>query len=64
MMDWISLLMSFAPGFIGAFAILLLDLLFKRSSHRSAASGIVAVISLPTATGSRPRRCWLLGDRS
>ena len=45
MMDWISLLMSFAPGFIGAFAILLLDLLFKRSSHRSAASGIVAVIS-------------------
>ncbi len=45
MMDWITLLTTFAPGFIGAFAILLLDLVFKRSSHRSAVSGIAAVIS-------------------
>jgi len=45
MMDWIPLLTSFAPGFIGAFTILLLDLVFRRSSYRSAVSGIVAVIS-------------------
>jgi len=44
-MDWIPLLTSFAPGFIGAFTILLLDLVFRRSSYRSAVSGIVAVIS-------------------
>jgi len=45
MMGWFSLLTSFAPGFIGAFTILLLDLVFQRSSYRSMASGIVAVIS-------------------
>jgi proton-translocating NADH-quinone oxidoreductase chain N len=45
MIDWFSLLTSFAPGFVGAFTILLLDLVFRRSNYRSMVSGIVAVIS-------------------
>jgi proton-translocating NADH-quinone oxidoreductase chain N len=40
------LLTTFFPGFVGAFAILLLDLFFRnRTSHRSAVSGIVAVVT-------------------
>ena len=42
--DWTMLLATFFPGFVGAFAILILDLLFRyRTSHRSALSGIVAL---------------------
>jgi multicomponent Na+:H+ antiporter subunit D len=42
--DWTILLATFFPGFVGAFAILILDLLFRyRTSHRSALSGIVAL---------------------
>jgi proton-translocating NADH-quinone oxidoreductase chain N len=43
--DWTMLLATFFPGFVGAFAILLLDLFFRKRSHRSAASGIVAMLS-------------------
>jgi multicomponent Na+:H+ antiporter subunit D len=43
--DWTMLLESFFPGFVGAFAILLLDLFFRKRKHRSAASGIVAILS-------------------
>lgn len=39
------LLATFFPGFVGAFAILLLDLFFRNRSHRSAASGIIAILS-------------------
>lgn len=46
MSDWIMLFATFAPGFIGAFAILILDLLFRgRTSNRSAVSGIIALIA-------------------
>jgi len=44
--DWTILLPTFFPGFVGAFAILILDLLLRyRTSHRSAVSGIVALVS-------------------
>jgi multicomponent Na+:H+ antiporter subunit D len=43
--DWTMLLATFFPGFVGAFAILLLDLFFRNRSHRSAASGIIAILS-------------------
>ncbi len=44
--DWTMLLATFFPGFVGAFAILILDLLFRhKTSHRSAVSGIVALTS-------------------
>ena len=44
--DWTILLATFAPGFIGAFSILLLDLILKnRTSHRSAVSGVVALVA-------------------
>ena len=44
MSDWITLFSTFAPGFFGAFAILILDLIFKnRTTHRSAVSGITAL---------------------
>ncbi len=44
MIDWFSLFTTFAPGFIGAFAILIVDLLLKnRTSHRSAVSGVIAL---------------------
>jgi multicomponent Na+:H+ antiporter subunit D len=40
------LVTTFWPGFIGAFGILILDLLLKnRTTHRSAVSGIVAIAS-------------------
>ncbi len=46
MSDWITLFTSFAPGFFGAFAILILDLVFKnRTKHRSAISGVIALAS-------------------
>jgi len=46
MTDWIMLVTTFWPGFIGAFGILILDLLLKnRTTHRSAVSGIVAIAS-------------------
>jgi len=46
MSDWIVLFTTFAPGFLGAFAILILDLIFKnRTSHRSAISGAIALAS-------------------
>jgi multicomponent Na+:H+ antiporter subunit D len=42
--DWTIVLATFFPGFVGAFAILILDLLLRRrTSHRSAVSGIVAL---------------------
>jgi multicomponent Na+:H+ antiporter subunit D len=44
--DWTILLPTFFPGFIGAFAILILDLLLRyRTRHRSAVGGIVALAS-------------------
>lgn len=44
--DWTTLLATFFPGFVGAFGILILDLLFKnRTSHRSALSGGAAIIT-------------------
>jgi multicomponent Na+:H+ antiporter subunit D len=44
--DWTTLLATFFLGFVGAFSILILDLLFRRrTSNRSAVSGIVALIS-------------------
>ncbi|MGA2461842.1 MAG: proton-conducting transporter membrane subunit [Candidatus Bathyarchaeia archaeon] len=44
--DWTMLLATFFPGFVGAFAVLLLDLAFKnKTSHRSAVSGIVALVT-------------------
>jgi multicomponent Na+:H+ antiporter subunit D len=44
--DWTVLLATFLPGFVGAFAILILDLLFRhKTSHRSAVSGITALTS-------------------
>jgi multicomponent Na+:H+ antiporter subunit D len=43
--DWTVLLATFFPGFVGAFAILLLDLAFRKRTTRSAVSGIVALIS-------------------
>lgn len=46
MSDWIMLFTSFASGFFGAFAILILDLLLRnRIGHRSAVSGTVALAS-------------------
>lgn len=46
MSDWTMLFATFAPGFIGAFAILILDLIFKnRRSNRSTVSGVVALIA-------------------
>ncbi len=46
MNDWIMLFATFAPGFFGAFAILILDLVFKsRIGHRSAVSGSIALAS-------------------
>lgn len=42
--DWTIILATFFPGFVGAFAILILDLVLRRrTSHRSAVSGIVAL---------------------
>jgi multicomponent Na+:H+ antiporter subunit D len=42
--DWTIVLATFFPGFVGAFAILILDVLLRRrTSHRSAVSGIVAL---------------------
>jgi multicomponent Na+:H+ antiporter subunit D len=44
--DWTILLPTFFPGFVGAFAVLILDLLLRyRTSHRSVVSGIVALAS-------------------
>ena len=44
MNDWITLFSTFAPGFFGAFGILILDLVFKnRTKHRSAISGVIAI---------------------
>ena len=43
--DWITLLTTFFPGFVGAFAILVLDLIFRRRGHRSTVSGIVAILA-------------------
>jgi multicomponent Na+:H+ antiporter subunit D len=44
--DWTIVLATFFPGFVGAFAILILDLLLRRrTSHRSAVSGIVALVT-------------------
>lgn len=44
--EWAMLLATFFPGFVGAFAILILDLLFRnRTNHRSAVSGVVALIT-------------------
>lgn len=44
MSDWITLFTTFAPGFLGAFAILIIDLIFKtRTKHRSAVSGVIAL---------------------
>jgi len=44
--DWTTLLATFFPGFVGAFGILILDLLFRsRTSHRSALSGIAALVT-------------------
>ena len=44
--DWTMLLATFFPGFVGAFEVLLLDLAFKnKTSHRSAVSGIVALVT-------------------
>jgi len=43
--DWTTLLTTFFPGFVGAFAILVLDLFFRRRGHRSTVSGIVALLS-------------------
>ncbi|MGD0177446.1 MAG: proton-conducting transporter membrane subunit [Candidatus Bathyarchaeia archaeon] len=44
MNDWLTLFATFAPGFLGAFAILILDLIFKRrTTHRSALSGVIGL---------------------
>jgi multicomponent Na+:H+ antiporter subunit D len=44
--EWVMLLETFFPGFVGAFGILLLDLFVKRrTSNRSAVSGIAALIA-------------------
>ena len=46
MTDWTMIATTLWPGFIGAFGILLLDRLVRnRTSHRSAVSGIVALLS-------------------
>ena len=54
MNDWTTLLATFAPGFFGAFAILVIDLLVKnRTSHRSAVSGTIALAAFAlTAYGN------------
>lgn len=42
--DWTTLLATFFPGFVGAFGILILDLLVRnKTTHRSSVSGIVAL---------------------
>jgi multicomponent Na+:H+ antiporter subunit D len=43
--EWTTLLASFFPGFVGAFGILLLDLFFRNRGHRSAVSGLAAILS-------------------
>jgi len=44
--DWTMLLATFFPGFVGAFGILILDLIFKnRTSRRSFVSGVAAIIT-------------------
>lgn len=41
--DWTMFLATFFPGFVGAFAILILDLVFKNRRSRSAVSGIIGL---------------------
>ena len=41
--DWTLVLTTFFPGFVGAFGILLLDLMVKNKKYRSAASGIISI---------------------
>ena len=48
--DWTLLLTTFFPGFVGAFAVLLLDLLVKNSKNRSAVSGIVSLVTFGAIT--------------
>jgi len=48
--DWTMLLATFFPGFVGAFAILLLDLVFKRTRYRSLVSGIVGLVTFVLIT--------------
>ena len=43
--DWTMLLATFFPGFVGAFAILILDLVFKKGKSRSAVSGIIGLVT-------------------
>lgn len=43
--DWTMLLATFFPGFVGAFAILILDLVFKKRKSRSAVSGIIGLVT-------------------
>lgn len=59
--DWTVLLATFFPGFVGAFAILILDLLVKnRTSHRSAVSGIAALITFAFVAYSNWQQAALL----
>lgn len=49
--DWTIVLATFFPGFVGAFAILILDLLVRnRTGRRSAVSGIIALVSFAFIT--------------
>jgi len=48
--DWTLLLTTFFPGFVGAFAVLLLDLLVKNNKNRSAVSGIVSLLTFGAIT--------------
>jgi multicomponent Na+:H+ antiporter subunit D len=59
--DWTIVLATFFPGFVGAFAILILDLLLRRrTSHRSAVSGIVALATFATIAYSNWQQAALV----
>jgi len=61
MTDWIMLVTTFWPGFIGAFGILILDLLVRnRTSHRSAVSGAVALVSFAFIAYSNLQQAMLV----
>src|SRR3989304_1306154 len=59
--DWTVLLATFFPGFVGAFAILILDLLVKnRATHRPGVSGIAALITFAFVAYSNWQQAALL----
>jgi multicomponent Na+:H+ antiporter subunit D len=58
--DWTMLSATFFPGFVGAFAILILDLVFKKRKWRSAASGIVSLLTFASITISNWQQASLV----